>query len=230
MAVKEDKVTLESSLSSFIVKFRGIFIAVAVIVIVAAAAFAVGVSLHSSAVEKGLNAVDEIEYKLTKDATDLKDADLTARQDAALSSLEAWTGKSGIVGVRANFLAAELYFQKGEWAKAKDAYLAAAKNGSKSYTAPICYFNAAQAMSNLNDFAGAVENYKKAAEFNEFYLRDRAYYNWGRACEKAGDFAAAKEAYSKLNDIHPVVESGSEWSKLAKDRLIALKINGKIDQ
>ena len=49
-------------------------------------------------------------------------------------------------------------------------------------------------------------------------------FNIGRLEEQKGDFAAAQAAYNQLEEQHPL----SNWTKLGRNRIIALKVDGKI--
>jgi hypothetical protein len=89
--------------------------------------------INEKNVNKGLEKIDLISYELTNKSSDLDDAGIAARQDSALSALAEYTGKSGVVGVRANMLAAEVHFQKKDYTSAGAAWLSAAEKGKKSY-------------------------------------------------------------------------------------------------
>ena len=122
-------------------------------------------------------------------------------------------------------LAADIYFQKKDWAAGKDGYLKAAAAGEKLYTAPICYYNAGVCAEELGDNEAARSCYETAAEKEDFYLAPHALFNAGRVSEALSDFAKAKESYQKIIDSY----SGDEFTKLAHSRLIALKAAGRLD-
>lgn len=63
-------------------------------------------------VEKGLAEIDSIEYSFKKGADELSAEDFSARQDKTLADLESLASKSGIVGVRANMLKAEILLKE----------------------------------------------------------------------------------------------------------------------
>lgn len=175
--------------------------------------------------KKDLAALDSIEFTLTKNSSELSDADISSRQDAALGALSAYLGKSGIVGARANMLAADIYFQRKDWAAGKDCYLKAASAGENFYTSGICYYNAAVCAEELGDNQAASGYYETASGKNNFYLAPHALFNVGRLSESLSDFTKAKDSYQKIIDSYP----GDEFTKLAHSRLIALKASGKME-
>ncbi|MBQ0050675.1 MAG: tetratricopeptide repeat protein [Treponema sp.] len=195
-------------------------VAVAVIVVaVIAVSFACGKSA-----EAGIEQVDSISYELTKDAQELKGDELAARQNAALDKLAALSEKSGIVGIRANMLIADLKFAQKKYDEAKVAYVKAAEANKKAYTVAVAYFNAGVCAEELNDLDSAAKYYGEASADADFVLADHALFSLGRVNETKAAYADAKAAYEKLNDLHPT----SSWGQMAKSRLLALKAAGNI--
>lgn len=210
MSNEEEKTSVLGKFLEKNIKVIGGLIAVLIVFVIVAV---VGSSIKTKAAEKGLSQVDAIEYTFKKDAEDFK-----AKQDAALSELEALASKGGIVGVRANMLKAEILFEQKNYDASRSAWLKAADAKKSVYTAPLCYYNAAICSENLNDLEGAVSGYEKAISSKDFYLIDHAYFSLGRVNEAKGDLEKAVAAYEKIEAIH----SGSRWANLAKDRIIAI--------
>ena len=225
MTEKIEKETLASSLNAKLEKSKGavaVFVAIVVVVIVAVAAFA---TIKSKTTEKGLELFDSISYSLTDKANDLSKDDVLARENKALEELSALTEKSGIVGLRANMLAADIKFSQKNYEEARSAWLKAIAAKGKNYTTSLCYYNAAVCSEELNDIESAVSYYKSASEDEDFLLIDHALFSLGRVNESAEKYADAKAAYEKLFELR----STSNWGQLAKSRLIALKAAGKIE-
>ena len=225
MAEKFTQETSAEKLDSFLTRNRKPMLTIALIVVVAVIVAAACVVITAKNTEKGLAKVDAITYALTQNASALEGDALTARQDEALKQLADYTGKGGIVGVRANMLAGDVYFQKQDYENAKTAWLKAAQAKKKAYTAPLCYYNAGVAAENLSDLDNALAYYQNAADAEGFLLADHALFSVGRVQEAKQDYKAAADAYNKLNDVHP----NTSWAELAKTRLIALKANGSIE-
>lgn len=218
------KESTNSKLENFIFKNRKAIITVAAVAIVAAIAVCVVVGITDAQTKKGLAAVDQIEFAYTAKSAELSDSEVSARQDKALSEIEGLCGKSGIVGVRANMLCADINFAKKNYAEALNAYLAAAEKGKKSYTAAICKFNAAVCQEELGKNEDAVKTFIDAAETKDFLLASHAYFNAARIQETLGLVNEAAETYRKVTEKY-----NDPWANLSQSRLIDLQSKGKID-
>ncbi len=216
MADKE--ITTSTKANAFLEKNVKVLVGLIVVLLVLTGVAVATSSFNKKAVENELAEVDSIEYSFKKDADDISAEDFAARQDKALADLEALVSKSGIVGIRANMLKAEILFEKNDFENSRSAWLKAAEAKKSAYTASICFYNAAVCSENLNDLNGAFDYYSKAVSNEEFYLIDHAYFSLGRVNEAKGDAEAALASYQKICDIHPA----SSWANLAKTRIIAL--------
>lgn len=220
-----EKKSLSENLGDFILRnLRVIFVFCGVLLLGAVFAVVV-ISVNEKTIEKGLGKIDLISYELTNKSYDLSETEIAARQDKAVSSLSELVGKSGIVGVRANMLSAEIYYQKKDFENARSAWLAAAQKGKNTYIAPIAFFNAASCSEELGNLDDAVAGYKSASEVEDFYEAAHALFSLGRVQEAKGDFVAAAASYQALVDKSPE----DSWAKLAKNRLVSLKISGKVE-
>ena len=220
-----EKKSLSENLGDFILRnLRVIFVFCGVLLLGAVCAVVV-ISVNEKTIEKGLGKIDLISYELTNKSYDLSETEIAARQDKAVSSLSELVGKSGIVGVRANMLSAEIYYQKKDFENARSAWLAAAQKGKNTYIAPIAFFNAASCSEELGNLDDAAAGYKSASEVKDFYEAAHALFNLGRVQEAKEDFVAAAASYQALVDKSPE----DSWAKLAKNRLVSLKISGKVE-
>ena len=223
MADYEEQTT-SSKLAGVIEKNKKAFITVLIVIICLLAGYIVFAAINNKAKDKALQTLDEISYEMTKDSSELTDAELNARIATALEKASAYTKKGGIVGARANMFCAELAFRQEKYEDSANYWKEAAAKAKKTYIAPIAYFNLAVCYENLGNVDSALENYKLAADNEAFVMRAHAMFNYGRLLETKGDYAAAVEEYNKLNDNFP----DDAWADLAKSRLIALKKDGKI--
>lgn len=220
-----EKKSLSENLGDFILRnLRVIFVFCGVLLLGAVFAVVV-ISVNEKTIEKGLGKIDLISYELTNKSYDLSETEIAARQDKAVSSLSELVGKSGIVGVRANMLSAEIYYQKKDFENARSAWLAAAQKGKNTYIAPIALFNAASCSEELGNLDDAAAGYKSASEVKDFYEAAHALFSLGRVQEAKEDFVAAAASYQALVDKSPE----DSWAKLAKNRLVSLKISGKVE-
>ncbi len=222
-----ENATGNEKLVRFLTNYKVALIALLGTIVIAIAGYVVVYSVGSKGVNKGLDKIEYIQYQFTKDASSLSEADFTERADAALRSLEGLLSKGGIVGARANMLAADIYGQKKDFVQAKDLWLTAAAKGKGSYVAPLCKFEAAVCADEIQSNSDeALALYEEAAADVNFPARSRAYFNAGRIKEAKGDFNGAKAAYDAIANLEL---SNDPWSDNAKSRIIALKIEGKIE-
>ncbi|WP_051537980.1 tetratricopeptide repeat protein [Treponema sp. C6A8] len=225
MAEIEVKPTASSKAANFLEKNKKGLVTVLVAAVVILVAYIIFVSVSSSFNAKNLQKIDEISYALTNGSAGLSDDELAGRRTKALEDLASFVKNSGVSGVRANLLAADIAYQAGNKEDAVAYWKAAAKAGKKAYTAPIAYFNIASAYEDLDKLDDAAANYKLAADNKDFVMRSHAAFNYGRVLEAQGKYAEAVEAYTKLNDELP----DDTFAKLAKTRIIQLKLEGKAE-
>jgi tetratricopeptide (TPR) repeat protein len=162
---------------------------------------------------------DEVINVLTEDGPD--------GVDALLDDLAA-LGKSasGYPAARAWFMAANIYHERKDWEKAREAWGAAATKGAATHLAPVSLFNAAVAAEEAGDPDAALEHYKRALTFADFPDAARAQFAVGRLEEKKGNAEAAVIAYNAVIDKWP---QHTDWTNLAHSRILALELeeNGK---
>ena len=225
MADNIEKETASTKLNAFIENKKKVFITILVIVLCVIAAVVVCSVVTNNAKVSNLTTLDDISYTLTDGSENLEESELTARRVDALEKLEKLNGKGGIVGARSNMLTAEILFQQKKYSEAADAWKKTAEKASKSYIAPIAYYNLAVCYEQLGQSEDAIANYKKAADDKDFIMNTHAAFSYGRALEEAGKFAEAFAAYSDLYDRKP----DDSWAKLAKTRMITLQVEGKAE-
>ncbi len=220
-----EEMTASKKLAGFIEKNKKAFIAILIVLVCCLIGYIIFASVAKSNKSKNLQALDEISYELTSKSSDLEDAEIEARIATALEKAAPLTKKGGVVGARANMFCAELAFKQEKYEDAANYWKDAAAKAKKSYLAPISYFNLATCYENLGNVDAAMENYKLAADNNDFVMRTHAMFSYGRILEAKADYAKAAAAYTELNDNFP----SDSWAKLAKSRLISLKNEGKIE-
>ena len=223
-STKESK-NAEKKLEGFVSKNRKFLLIILCALVLAAVVVCVCLAVRDSGIKKGLKAVDSIEYSYTKNSENLSEEEIAERENTALTELGAYVSKSGVVGARANLLAADIYFTQKNYESALDSYKKVAAASKKAYTSPIAYYNAGVCSEELGKLEDAYEFYTLACDCEDFYLVSHALFTQGRVAEKLENYENAKKSYSKLVDSYP----DDEWTKLAQSRLVALKIEGKIN-
>ena len=223
MADYED-MTASKKLAAFIEKNKKAFIAVLIVLVCCLIGYIIFATIADSNKAKGLQALDEISYEMTDKSSDLEENEIAERLSTAYEKASAYTGKSGIVGARANMLCAEITYQQKKFAESAEYWKATAAKAKKTYLAPLAYFNVAACLEETGNTDEAMENYKLAADNTSFVMRTHAMFNYARMLETKGDYATASTAYNELIDNFP----SDSWANLAKSRLIVLKKDGKI--
>lgn len=221
----EEKKTAGTKVNGFLEKHKIVLIVLCAGLVLFLVGYITGSIFGTKSKNKDLDAIYNISYEMTNESAALDEAALEARREKALSDLAAYTKKSGVVGVRANMLAAEITYQQKKLNEAIDYMNAAAEKGKKSYTAPLEYYNMGALYEDLNNLDSAVECYKKAAENKDFVLQSHAMFSYARVLETQGKIAEAVDAYNELVGKYP----DDNWAKLAKSRVISLQASGKAE-
>jgi TolA-binding protein len=128
-------------------------------------------------------------------------------------------------GQRGLFIRAEANYEKKAWDASAADYSALAARFPRSYLAPISLFNAAVCYEEKSDTDSALKLYvKAAADYKDSPAAPRALFDAGRLYEAKSDWVNAQKTYQSMDDTYPQ----SLWTRLAKNRLIELKVLGKI--
>ena len=225
MEEKIEKKTTSQKVNSVLEKNRKVLIVVLVIAFVALIGFIVWNITSTKIAEKNISELDTISYELTNGSSSLEAEELSARINTAKEKLEAYTKKSGITGVRANMLSAEIAYSQKDYSKAIDYWTAAISKGKRSYTAPLALYQLGVCYEQTNDLTKAAESYKKAADTKGFVLASHALFSYARVLESQNEYAKAVEAYQTIVSSY----SDDEWANLAKTRILDLQIQGKAE-
>ena len=125
---------------------------------------------------------------------------------------------------RGLFIRAELSYEKKTWDAALADYKALAARFPKSYLAPISLFNAAICLEEKGDAENAEKLYVQAyTDYKDSTVAPRAIFNAGGLDEGKGAWADAQKKYEQMDTLY----SQSVWTRLAKNRLVELKVLGK---
>ncbi|MDR2766962.1 MAG: tetratricopeptide repeat protein [Treponema sp.] len=222
---KETKETTEElaaadKIALFIAKYRVIILAVlaftAAGVIGAAAFFTVRNELQKRAIVK-LTALE----KRLGDIGDPADETKTTEVQALAEEFNSLAGASfGYAAAKAYSLAAGIYAERKEWAKAEEAWKSSAEKGEAIYIAPISLYNAAAAAEEQGKLDAALDYFGRCLAFTgNNPAAPRARFNMGRIYETEGRTAEALEAYRALVENE---SPDSSWVKLAHSRIISL--------
>jgi tetratricopeptide (TPR) repeat protein len=128
---------------------------------------------------------------------------------------------------RARFIRANLAFENEQWQEAVENYSAIADSFPKSYLAPLSLFNAAVAYEQMDNLDQAIATYQILVDKHEdSVFVPHGLFSLGRLYESQEDYESAFQLYGRLEDEYPL----SNWTKLGRNRIIELKVQGKIAQ
>jgi TolA-binding protein len=143
--------------------------------------------------------------------------------DQLATAISRYSGQYG--AQRGLFIRAELHFTNKAWDSAIADYQALAARFPKSYLAPISLFNAAICYEEKGDVDKAQKLYVQVYEsFPSATVAPRAIFDAARLDESKSLWSAAQAKYQSLDTLY----SQSVWDRIAKNRLIELKVLGKI--
>lgn len=225
MAEKTEKKTNSEKLNGFLSNNRKLLLIVLILAIAGLIGYVIYDSVANKQAEKNIAKLDAISTELTTSTSGLDEVALKAKIDETLNALAEYTKKSGVSGVRANMLAAELNYSKKDYNAAIENWKAAIAKGKRSYTAPIASYQIGVCYEQINDLTNAAQAYKEAAETKNFPLASHALFSYGRVLEAKGEYAGAVEAYQVLCDSF----AKDEWASLAKSRILVLQTKGKVE-
>ncbi len=222
---------LRRRISAFISEAVQRFRVVLLVILVAAAAFFIGYVIYNEINKKRVNdstaqaetaqaAYDtwQSESDATKKATD--ETALRARLDSIIRRYPRLYAAQ-----RALFIRAELGYADKTWPAARADYEALASRFPDSYLAPVSLFNAAVCAEEAGDAAGAAALYARIPDaYKDSPVAPRALFESGRLAEGRGSWSEAQAAYEKIDTLY----SQSTWDTLAKNRLVELKVQGKV--
>jgi tetratricopeptide (TPR) repeat protein len=128
--------------------------------------------------------------------------------------------------VRARILDARALLALERYEEASARFEEAADARPRTYLAPVSLMDAAVAAENAGNSERALELYRRIVDqyTGESAEAARALFSIGRIHEQRDEVVDAADAYRRLIAAHP--ESG--WTNLARNRIIALTVEGRI--
>ncbi len=219
MSDEVKKITLGTKVGDFVEKRKVIIISIFCVILMFVVGYIVGTVIGSSSKSKNLAKIEEITYNLTNESLNLSEEEIEDRRNVALEALVPYVKKGGIAGARANLVCAEIVYQQKKYDDAVNYWTNVSEKSKKSYLAPIAYYNLGVCYEQLGDTQKASDNYKKAAENDNYILQTHAKFSYGRTLETLGKVDEAKSVYQDLNDKNP----DDTWAKIAKTRLLILE-------
>lgn len=224
-AAQEEK-SLTEKINDFFTKNKNTIMMIAGAILAVIVILGAYTLISNSVAENSSRAMELARTKLEqwgKESDTVKKAELETAVTAGLDSIvKKWPRT--FAAQQALFTKAGIAAANKKWEDAEKLALDAADKLPKTYLAPIALETAAVAAEEQGKAEKALEYYQK---YVKTYTNDtpglaHAYFSLGRLAEASSNWKEAIANYEKLTSDF----STSDWSKLAKDRLIYLKAQG----
>lgn len=217
------KDTFLISLSNFLQKNRIIFIIIIIALIVGIIAFTVVRESINNRVEKSTALAEEAQELYNQWVTEVDDSQKQVYREDCFELTDRIIEKypKFYAAQRALFIRGNIYFDEENWQESSAAFESLYRDFPDSYLAPIALNNASVAYENEGKTEEAVDTLVKLTEAYKDSFPDvaRIYFTKGRLYEELGDTEKATGEYEILVDDFP----NSNWTKLARNRIIALE-------
>lgn len=227
-ATKEAPASLSQKVGDIITRFRYVFIGIGVALLVALVVIAVVTQLRASGDKAAAIQMDQLvrdgsAWSNESDAA--KKADLEKKLIAGLDDIAA-KHKGSVWAQQAWNMKASIAESRSDWTEAEKDWLEASKIMPDSFIAPVSLENAAAAAEELGANDRAIKDWK--AFIDKYTGKSvgipHAWFALGRLSEEGKDYAAAISNYEKIVATWP----DSDWTKLAKDRILSLRARGLV--
>lgn len=126
---------------------------------------------------------------------------------------------------RALYLKAGVAYENKLWQEAAESYETLARDFPRSYLAEVALSAAAVCHEQAGDPQAAIEALERFSKrYDGSLLYPHVLFSLGRLYEQQEDYEVALRTYNGLEERFPF----SDWTKAARNRIIALKVAGKI--
>lgn len=216
------------SFSAFLSGKWKIIVAVILVILALSAVAAVYSEIRTSINEKSTAMIEEIEekYKAVKNTDNGESgeqdfSEIIASLDSVISKY-----KNYYAGQRALFIKADIFFNQKSFDTAAETYKILAERYSDSYLAPIALTNAAISHEEAGEIDSAIDQYKSVYEKYKGEYPDipRILFSIARLYESQENYQEAADYYTILISSY----TNSDWTNLARNRIIYLKAEGRI--
>jgi predicted negative regulator of RcsB-dependent stress response len=179
--------------------------------------------------QKSTSLVEKAQDKYSEWVSEKDTDDKAALEDELLADLSSIIKKypNQYATFRALFIRARMFSEKEKWEEAAKNYSDIAESFSGTFYAPVALFNAAVCYEEMNKLDSALLSLTKlVTTYKDSYDVAYALYMMGRISEQRGKYSEAEQYYTQLKNEY----SSSNWSKLAQNRIIYLKIQGEQEE
>ncbi|MDD3903789.1 MAG: tetratricopeptide repeat protein [Sphaerochaeta sp.] len=213
---------VENSLNAFLTKNKKVAIIVVIVIVVGLVALAVVSGVSKSNLNKQFDLIDQLETTYSEiQAMDSEEEGYQAKYDDLLAQLTDLASKNDkYPALKAEYVLGMISFEKKEYQKAVDSFLAVHAKAEGNYLGSLSLSNAAASAEELGNDSLALEYYTQLIDEFGFTAAEspKALFGQGRLQEKSNNLDLAKATFQQLADQFP----SSEYAKLAINRLALL--------
>jgi tetratricopeptide (TPR) repeat protein len=223
---EEKKKTPYVRFADFLRKYRVPVLAAFGLAALVVLGVAVGTAIKDSAVKASTTRLEKLEADYSAYSGEQDAAKKATLEKAVLDSIEviAQKGSRSYAAQKALAFRARIREAAKDWSAAEKDWLAIVDAAPESYLAPVALQGAAVAAEEQGAPDRAAADYKKLIDkYGKVSVGiAHAHFALGRLSEQSKDYASALASYQKIVATWP----GSDWTKLATDRIIFLKSRG----
>ena len=217
-----------NNLSNLLQRYKMYLIVVLIVIVAGVVTFTIVSEVRKNRISTSTQKIEQLQDNYEQWLTKEDEGEKAELEEAILTDADAIIENYPTLyaAQRAYFVKATFFFEQQEYSKAVTNFIELVSKFPDSYLAPISLVNAAVAFEENGEIQKAIEQYEKLVNsYKEtFPGTPEALFSLGRLYEKAEEFTSAFEAYSDIEDTFP----SSNWTKLARNRIIKLKVDGKI--
>jgi TolA-binding protein len=217
-----------TNLSNFLQRYRLLFIIILVVVVAGILTFAIVSEVIKNRTAESTYQIEQVQQDYREWVASDEEQTKQELQESILADCDRIIKKYSklYAAQRALFIKGSLFFKQEQWDRSIDNFTTLANTFPESYLAPIALVNSSVALEESGKVEEAIELYNTILDSyrESFPGIPQVLFSLGRLNEKIEDFEAAQAAYEELEDNF----SSSNWTKLARNRIIKLTVDGKI--
>ena len=223
---RPEEMTFKDKLSQFLHSYKNVLIGIGGVLLVVLIGTAIYTAVHQNRLEDSSRQAEELisTYEDWQNAEEEeKKAELEQQiREQSASIQDSYSGM--FAAQRAKLVLGQIEHAKENWEKAAGHFLEIADSTPKSYLAPVALMSAAVCKEEIGSYQEAISHYQRI--FDQYGdtapEAPHALFSIGRLYERQDEKDAALDAYNQLIDNF----SASNWTKLARDRIIYLNSQG----
>lgn len=226
----DTKTRIADALGGFLQRNRRILVVILIVIAVGIVAFFVYTQVSEARLESSTQAVenlqDDYDQWLNAEEEDSRDelrASILEDADEIVSAYPRY-----YAAARALFITASIHWEAEEYSQAVESYRRIADEHPNSHLAPVALYNASAGLEETGDSNGAMEALQQLlARYRQDDVPEipRALFSLGRINEQESQFETAAQHYRDLVENY----GNSSWTNLARDRIIWLITQGRIE-